>query len=57
MIYLDNNATTPTDTNILKAMLPYYSEDYGNPHSNTHMKGINASLAIEESRKKIANVF
>lgn len=57
MIYLDNNATTPTDTNILKAMLPYYSEDYGNPHSNTHMKGINASLAIEESRKKIANYF
>jgi len=57
MIYLDNNASTPTDENIVKTMHSFYSENYGNPHSNTHMKGINANLEIEKSRQKIANYF
>ena len=57
MIYLDNNSSTPTDENIVKTMHGFYSENYGNPHSHTHMKGINANLEIEKSRQKIANYF
>ena len=57
MIYLDNNATTPTDTRIVKSIVKYFSEEYGNPHSTTHIKGISANLDIEKYRKIIADYF
>lgn len=53
MIYLDNAATTPVDDRVMKAMIPYFNEKYGNA-SSLHQKGQEARLAVEESRSIIA---
>ena len=53
-VYLDYNATTPTDPQVLEAMLPYLREDYGNP-SSVHGEGSRARKAIEEAREKVAH--
>ena len=53
-IYLDNAATTPVDAEVLKAMLPYFSEKFGNA-SSQHLIGQEAKRALEESRDVIAN--
>ncbi|MCJ7826344.1 aminotransferase class V-fold PLP-dependent enzyme, partial [Patescibacteria group bacterium] len=55
-IYLDYAATTPVDARVLKAMLPYFSKRFGNSMS-LHSFGIDASEALEESRKTIADVI
>ncbi|MBU1198852.1 MAG: cysteine desulfurase [Nanoarchaeota archaeon] len=52
-IYLDNAATTPVDPKVLKAMMPYYTEKYGNASSG-HTKGREAKDAMERARKVIA---
>jgi len=52
-IYLDNAATTPTDARVLQAMLPYFTEVYGNP-SSLHAFGQEAKHAIEEARCNVA---
>lgn len=52
-IYLDYTATTPLDTQVFKAMKPYFLEKYGNP-SSIHRFGQEAKAAIEESRATIA---
>ena len=57
MIYLDNNATTRLDDEVLEAMLPYLKEQYGNASSLQHRLGRNANQAIEKSRLSIANYF
>jgi len=54
--YLDNAATTPVDKRVLAAMLPYFSEKFGNPGS-MHQKGLEAKEAVEEARKKIAKLI
>src|SRR6056300_1127347 len=56
-IYLDYQSTTPTDENVLKKMIPYFSEVYGNPHSANHQYGIDAYEATENSREKIAKAI
>ena len=53
-IYLDYQSSTPTDRRVIEAMAPYYSENFGNPHSN-HSYGWKASQAIEVSIEKISN--
>lgn len=53
-IYLDNAATTPVDPEVLKAMLPYFSEKFGNPMS-IHSFGQVALEAISKARKQVAN--
>jgi cysteine desulfurase len=53
LIYLDNAATTRVDDDVLKTMLPYFSEKFGNA-SSTHFKGQEAKHALEDSRKTIA---
>ena len=53
-IYLDNAATTPTDPEVVRAMLPYFSEIFGNP-SSLHTFGQEAKRAIEEERDRIAS--
>ena len=44
-------ATTPVDPRVLDAMLPYMSDQYGNPHSRTHAYGWEAEKAVEDARK------
>src|SRR5258708_39220715 len=55
-IYLDHAATTPTDPRVVEAMLPYFTEDYGNP-SSTHHFGRKAEGAIESARASIAKIL
>ncbi|MBI2634298.1 cysteine desulfurase [Candidatus Peregrinibacteria bacterium] len=55
-IYLDNASTTPLDHRVLEIMLPYFSEEYGNPESQ-HQKGKKALLAIDNAREIIAEIL
>lgn len=50
-IYMDFQATSPMDKRVLKEMLPYFCEKFGNPHSRTHNYGWEAEKAIEVARK------
>ena len=52
-VYLDNGATTSVDPDVVKVMLPYFTEKYGNA-SSLHQLGQDASIAMDESRKVIA---
>ena len=54
MIYLDNSATSPIDEEVRDAMLPYLSEEFGNPSSKYYCKADNAKQAVEEARSKVA---
>lgn len=53
-VYLDNNATTRLDPRALEAMLPYFSEIYGNPSSVEHMHGNRAQAAVAKARGDVA---
>uniref|UniRef100_A0A7S3DIY6 cysteine desulfurase n=1 Tax=Palpitomonas bilix TaxID=652834 RepID=A0A7S3DIY6_9EUKA len=55
--YLDMQATTPVDPRVLDAMLPFMSEQYGNPHSRTHKYGWDAEDAVENARGQIAHLI
>jgi len=54
-IYMDNHATTPLDKRVLEAMLPYFTQDFGNAASRTHAYGWQAEAAVEDSRETIAD--
>ncbi|KAI9675919.1 MAG: cysteine desulfurase [Trizodia sp. TS-e1964] len=56
-IYLDMQATTPTDPRVLDAMLPYFTGLYGNPHSRTHAYGWETDKATEKARQQVANLI
>lgn len=56
-VYLDHQATTPLHPRVLAAMLPYFKERYGNPHSAQHAYGWAAEAAIEEARAQIASLI
>jgi cysteine desulfurase len=55
-VYLDNQATTRCDPRVVQAMLPYFSEEYGNPHSAEHVMGRRAEAAVENARARIASL-
>lgn len=55
-IYLDHAATTPTDQEVVKAMLPYFTDKFGNP-SSIHSFGQEGRAAIEASREQIASLL
>lgn len=56
-IYLDVQATTPTDPRVLDKMLEFYTGLYGNPHSSTHSYGWETDKAVEKARGYIADVI
>lgn len=56
-LYLDHNATTPIDPRVLSAMLPYFSEHFGNPSSTEHVFGIEAAGAVETAREQVARAI
>lgn len=56
-IYLDYQATTPCDPRVVDAMLPYFTEHFGNPHSRNHKYGWDAEAAVEKARSQIASII
>ncbi|KAI8878848.1 cysteine desulfurase [Backusella circina FSU 941] len=56
-IYLDMQATSPTDPRVLDAMLPYMTELYGNPHSRTHAYGWETEKAVDKAREEVAELI
>jgi len=56
-IYLDYHATTPVDPRVLEAMLPFFTENFGNPASRNHKFGWAASTAVENARKQVAKLI
>jgi len=55
-VYLDNAATTKVDPEVLKAMEPYFSEEFGNP-SSLHTWGQRARVAVDEARERVAKAL
>jgi cysteine desulfurase len=55
-VYLDNQATTRCDPRVVDAMLPYFTERYGNPHSVEHTMGQEADAAVEAARAQVASL-
>lgn len=56
-IYLDHQATTPLDSRVLDAMLPFLREEFGNAASVNHAYGWHAEAAVEDARERIAGVL
>jgi cysteine desulfurase len=56
-IYLDYNATTPIDTRVLDAMMPYLTQHFGNAASSSHAYGWEAKDAVEIARKQVADLL
>lgn len=56
-IYLDYQATTPVDPMVLEAMIPFFSNNFGNPHSRSHQYAWEAEEACEIARSKVAHLI
>jgi cysteine desulfurase len=56
-IYMDSHATTPVDPRVLEAMLPFFTEKFGNAASRNHAFGWQAEEAVENGRKQVADLI
>jgi cysteine desulfurase len=56
-VYLDYQATTPMDPRVLEAMMPYFTEKFGNPHSRNHEYGWETEEGVETARRQIADLI
>ena len=56
-VYLDYQATTPMDPRVLDAMMPYFTEKFGNPGSRTHSFGWEAEQGVETARAQVAHII
>lgn len=56
-IYFDNNATTRVDPRVVDAVLPYFTQDYGNAASRHHVFGRRAEAAVEQAREQVARLL
>jgi cysteine desulfurase len=56
-IYLDHHATTPVDKRVLEKMLPFFTEEFGNPSSIDHLYGVDAKKAVDKARSVITEIL
>jgi cysteine desulfurase len=56
-VYLDHHATTPVDPRVLRAMLPYFTTEFGNPSSSDHIYGARAAEAVEKARRQVSRTL
>lgn len=57
VIYLDYQSTTPCDPRVVEKMIPYFTQEFGNPHSRNHFYGWQAEDAIDTARQQVAEAI
>lgn len=56
-VYLDFAASSPCDPRVVEAMLPFFTQTFGNPANNVHAQGLSAHLAVEQARERAARLI